>query len=86
MHDLKVVPLKQKEETKPEPVKELIEALEDLIQMAKAGDLRSFIGCGFDSGGERIYSMSGEIWENVWAMKGSLYELLLEYGLTLTDE
>lgn len=85
MTDLKVVQLKPKEE-KLEPVKELIDALEDLIQMAKEGDLRSFIGCGFDSSGGRVDSMSGEIWENVWAMKGSLYELMLEYDLTLTDE
>lgn len=62
------------------PCQDLVDTLRKLLQKAEAGDLQSFMGAGFAANGDRVSMHGGYCWENVWAMQGALYELLLEYN------
>ncbi|TBE67421.1 hypothetical protein [Rhizobium ruizarguesonis] len=68
-----------------EPRDGMIKALEDLLEMAKAGQLQSFIGTGFVSDGGRV-SFWGGHHENVYEMLGALSWLQHEYVERTTTE
>lgn len=53
------VPVEPKDDEKPEPCQPLIEALEDALKRAKAGELQSFIGAGFTAEGQGYYLIAG---------------------------
>jgi hypothetical protein len=61
-----------------EPNDALVQALEQALAMAKAGQLQSLIGTGFVSDGSRFSIWAGEH-ENVYEMLGSIAWLQHEY-------
>lgn len=61
-----------------EPNEQLIRNLEDLLAMAKSGQLQSFIGTGFFHDGARVSSWA-DFHQNVYEMGGSLSWLHAEY-------
>jgi len=61
-----------------EPNEQLIKNLEDLLAMARSGQLQSFIGTGFFLDGARVASW-GDFHQNVYEMLGSLSWLHAEY-------
>lgn len=61
-----------------EPRSELVGVLENMLERAKSGQLQSFIGCGWTSGGERV-SAWVDLHEDVYQTLGSLAWLQHEY-------
>ncbi|ARO24745.1 hypothetical protein TAL182_CH02999 [Rhizobium sp. TAL182] len=68
-----------------EPQAGLIQVLEELVEMAKAGQLQSFVGTGFASDGGRVSAWGGHH-ENVYEMLGALTWLQHEYVDRTTTE
>ena len=67
-----------------EPNNALVDALIDLVEMAKSGKLRSFVGTGFTHDG-----MRAAVWccgENVYQELGALAWLQAEYVHRVTPE
>lgn len=68
-----------------EPIDSLIATLENVLELAKAGRLQSFVGTGFTADGCRM-----AIWHathgNVYEMLGSLAWLEHEYVARKVDE
>ncbi|MBX5238626.1 hypothetical protein [Rhizobium sp. NLR22b] len=67
-----------------EPQEGLVKLLEQLLDMARAGHLQSFVGTGFASDGARV-SMWGGLHENVYEMLGAIAWLQHEYVERETD-
>jgi hypothetical protein len=61
-----------------EPNEALVKNLEDVLAMAKSGQLQSFIGTGFFGDGARVSTWS-DFHPNVYEMLGSLAWLHAEY-------
>ena len=68
-----------------EPNEGLIGALSDLLEMARSGQLQSFIGTGFVMDGNRV-SVFGGPHGNVYEMLGSIAWLEHEYVARVTGE
>ncbi|WP_156041731.1 hypothetical protein [Bradyrhizobium sp. URHD0069] len=68
-----------------EPRQGLIEAIEDILAMAKSGRLQSFIGTGFTADGNRLACWGGHH-ENVYEMLGAINWLEHEYVSRQTNE
>lgn len=61
-----------------EPNEAVVAALEELLAMAKGGQLQNFIGTGFAPDGGRVSCWAGEH-QNVYEMLGSINWLEHEY-------
>jgi len=68
-----------------EPQEGLVKLLEQILDMAKAGQLQSFVGTGFASDGARV-SMWGGHHENVYEMCGALSWLEHEYVARISGD
>lgn len=67
-----------------EPCDGMIRALERLLEMARNGEIQSFIGTGFTHDGQRLAVWSGGH-SNVYEMLGSLSWLEHEYVSRTTE-
>lgn len=61
-----------------EPNDALIQGLEKLLELARSGELQSFIGTGFDIERGRV-CLWADYHDSVWEMMGSLTWLVQEY-------
>lgn len=68
-----------------EPSEALIEMLEDTLEMARSGQLQSFIGTGFVKDGNRL-AVWGPDHLNVYEMMGSLAWLQHEYAARVAGQ
>lgn len=79
-------PVDTQAEEKPEPCAPLVEILEKLLKDAKAGELQSFIGLGFQSDGDMSYVMC-DFHEREFEMYGALQWMANHfYEVHFTDE
>lgn len=63
-----------------EPRKDLVSAIEKLLEMAKDGRLRSMICTGFCADGSRMSAFSGDWNADVYSMRGALAWLEDEFA------
>ena len=66
-----------------EPNSALIEALEDILEMAKSGELQSFFATGFKADGLRLSCMFPH--HNVYEVVGSIEFLKMQYIHNMTE-
>lgn len=60
------------------PNGDLIQSLEQLLDLAKKGELQSFVGVGFASNEDRV-TMWEDVHPNTWEMSGAIGALHDEY-------
>jgi len=62
----------------PEPNEQLVTAITALLEMAKSGELQSFIGTGFDTSGNRVSAWC-DFHVNKYEMLGAIEFLKTEW-------
>lgn len=67
------------------PVAEVVTALEELLEMAKSGDLREFAWCGIKVGSKPVWDYVGEVM-NIEIMYTNLTHLTNRYYLDVFVE
>jgi len=78
MNNISALPGASIRELTGAPNTDLVQHLQTMIEQAKTGELRCFIGTGFTAAGHRI-SLWCDTHANVYEMRGSLAWLEAEY-------